>query len=215
MSSAKLAETELLEAAARQLAEQGYEVVFEPPVSLVPEALRGLRPDAVAIGRTPKLVIEVAAEGARSAERVAALQRALREEKDWKLYLVFDRTFRPPDLPPASLEQVRSVLGRAEAVAIVDPHAALLMCWAGIEALSRILEPRYFARPQSPGRIVERLASEAKITPTDADFLRAMAQLRNSFAHGDLSRIVTRSEVQRFVALLTDLLDETNSVTAG
>jgi hypothetical protein len=208
MNPARLAEAELLEATARRLTEEGYEVVLEPPQTLVPHSLKGLRPDAVAIGRSPKLVVEIAAEGEESARRVAALQRALRDADDWKLHLVLDRASVPSPLPTIAIDEIRSTLGRAEAVALVDTRSALLLCWACTEALSRALEPGYFARPQSPARIVEHLATEAKIAPSDAKFLRTMAQLRNSFVHGDLSQLVTKSQIQRFIALLSGLIEQ-------
>ena len=71
-------EEDLLAAAARQLAERGYSVIVDPSRSLLPEILQDYRPDAVAIGRDPKLVIEVVSEGVDHASRVAERQRALK-----------------------------------------------------------------------------------------------------------------------------------------
>jgi hypothetical protein len=201
-------EAELLAAAARQLREQGYDVVLEPSNALLPKGWGKVRPDAIAIGRSPKLVIEIAAEGARSAQRIAELQNLLRLEPDWKLHLILNRSSDPQGPPTSSVDEIRAALTRIPAVLAVAPQAALLMCWVCTEALSRLMDPDFFARPQSPGRIVERLASGGRITPTEAEFLRSMASMRNAVVHGDLSRHPALPEVTLFSELLKKLLDK-------
>lgn len=79
------------------------------------------------------------------------------------------------------------------------------MAWAAFEALSRERRPNEFARPQSPGRIIEHFASQGIIAPSDAAFLRSMAQSRNAFVHGDLRQTVALTEIERFVGLVREL----------
>jgi hypothetical protein len=83
----------------------------------------------------------------------------------------------------------------------------LLRGWATCEALARYLLPTFFSKPQSPGRIIERLAFEGFITPSEADVLRKLAKIRNSFVHGDLEQAVVISDLETFIQILTILFD--------
>ena len=196
---------DILAATSRRLSEQGYDVIREPNRSMLPDSLQTYRPDAIAIGRDPKLVIEIARERPADAERVAGLQRVLREVPGWQLYLVLNRASNDPELARVTDAEIAPILDRALVVAQVDPRAALLMSWAALEALSRQRRPSEFSRPQSPGRIVETLAFEGIIGPSDAAFLRSMAESRNAFVHGDLRQAVSPDQISRFVELLREL----------
>ena len=209
MTHARNTEFDLLEATARTLEEQGYDVVRSPAPSLLPEPLRSLRLHGVAIGRTPKLVIEVAQEGPENAKRVAVLQEALKEIPDWKLHLVVGFTTTPPEFSLVDEADIANTVDRASQLASTEAQAALLMAWAALEALARARTPSDFRRPQSPGRIVERLASDGTITPSEAAFMRSMAAKRNSFIHGDLSQLVSKSDVERFLDVLRGFLQAT------
>jgi hypothetical protein len=207
MTLARQTEADILEATARSLEEQGYDVFLEPMASLLPAPLKSLNADGIAIGREPKLVIEVAQEGSRDAQRVAAIQRALKDAPDWKLHLVVG--LAPPSSRPAMVDvnDIANVVDRASRLARTEASAALLMAWAALEALGRAHKPDDFARPQSPGRIVERMASDGLITPSEAEFLRAMAAKRNAFVHGDLMQPIPVADVERFLRLLNALLE--------
>jgi uncharacterized protein YutE (UPF0331/DUF86 family) len=65
-----------------------------------------------------------------------------------------------------------------------------------------------FRRPQSPGRIIEVLAREGHVTPTEADRLRRLSEKRNKLIHGELQVRVSREEIQGFVAILDTLLHQ-------
>lgn len=205
MTASSQTANELLAAASRQLSEQGYDVVREPSRYLLPDQLRHFRPDAIAIGRDPKLVVEIARERPADAERVERLQQALKEMPDWHLHLVLDRASTDPELARVTDNEIASTLDQSLAVAEVDTRAALPMAWAALEALGRQRRPHEFSRAQSPERIVERLAFEGIIIPSDAAFLRSMARSRNAFVHGDLRQAVSLDQVVRFVGLLREL----------
>ncbi|GGK26207.1 hypothetical protein [Salinarimonas ramus] len=196
---------ELLAAAGRRLSAEGYDIIVAPDTSLLPEALRARRPDAIAIGRDPKLVVEIASEDPQSASRMAALREALRAEPGWKLHVVLDRASPTSTMPVVDDDDIGSALQRVAEIAPVAPSAALMLAWSSLEALVRVRRPETFARSQVAARIVEHLAAEGIVLPEDADFLRTMAQLRNAVAHGDLTAAVEPSAVDRLVALARDL----------
>lgn len=95
--------------------------------------------------------------------------------------------------------------------------AALMMAWAALEAISRALLPERLARPQPAGRLVEVLASEGLITPSEADPLYRGVELRNAVVHGDLGATVTAEGVDEIIAcirLLAGILLQAGSPTA-
>ena len=198
-------ERELLEATARDLTAKGYDVVFDPSPNLLPAALSRFRPDAIALGREPKLVVEIATEGPVASAKMARLQEALAQSPEWKLHLVISRVKRT-NLSVVSDEVIAPTLDSAKKVAQIDSRAALLLGWSAFEAVSRARRPSVFSRPQSPGRIIERLAAEGVLTPTDASFFREMANARNAVIHGNLIQSVDLSQVERFLATIESLL---------
>ena len=94
-----------------------------------------------------------------------------------------------------------------ELVANGHVGAAMVLAWATLEALGRALISERFERPQTPGRIVQVLAEEGHITPTEADHLRVLAKKRNRFVHGGLQTRITKTELIRFADILDALLD--------
>lgn len=202
-------QSELLSATIRKLKEQGYDVVIEPSASILPHSLQGWRPDAVAIGKSPRLVVEIASESPKAAARIADIQAALKAEPDWRLHLVLDRASSAATVDKASDSQIETALKDATKVLAVDARAALLMTWSAFEALSRARRPNDFSRPQSPGRLIEQLAANGEVSTSDAEFLRSMAMQRNRYIHGGLAQDVERENVTRFIELLKRLrLDE-------
>lgn len=205
MTMARQTRAELLAGTSRSLREKGYDIIEQPDPSLLPESLATLQPDAIAIGKEPKLVIEIAGQGSHYASRIADMQKALKNQTDWKLHLVVHLSKGDPEMPPISESNIRTFVDSL-GDATTDARANLLMAWAALEALSRKRRPQSFSRPQSPGRIVEEFATEGVISPSDAAFLRTMAYKRNAFVHGDLSQIVSKPEIDRFIAILEELM---------
>ena len=200
--STRVTQAELLSATVRKLTEQGYDVIVEPSPSMLPRSLQKWRPDAIAIGREPRLIIEIVSESPAAAARISELQMALQSEAGWKLHLVLNRASGSQAVAPASYAQIDAVLESALRIVEVDASGALLLGWAAFEALSRALRPNDFVRPQSPGRLIEQLASNGEILPSDAEFLRSMAMHRNRFIHGDLLQIASKTDVERFITFL-------------
>ncbi|MEJ1970396.1 MAG: hypothetical protein WDN03_17475 [Rhizomicrobium sp.] len=203
-------ESDLLELATSKLVSEGYRVLLQPDVSELPKELVPFRPDGIAIGKIPNLVIEIAREG-KNGDTIKKMRQVLATNPSWELHVIFDRSDASSPLAQETLDSIEQLLGEVAEVASKDTRAALLMCWAALEALARIIEPSNFARPQTPGRIVEQLASLAYIVPSEAQFLRDRVHDRNEFVHGGLSVKVTEAEVARFVELLEDLLRATRN----
>ncbi len=93
--------------------------------------------------------------------------------------------------------------------------AALLIGWATFEALGRRLSPTRFKRPQTPARLVEVLASEGQLMPSEADSARQLITARNRLIHGDLEVEVTKEDIARLPAILRTLLSLAEREEAG
>lgn len=205
MSSTRDTEADLMQLTAADLASQGYSVIVQPSATELPPELKQFRPDGIAIGKKPHLVIEVTSERGGH-ERATKIREALRNNPEWQLYVVFNRSTASEPLALQSLESIERLADIASKVAVQDRRAGLLMCWAALEAIARLIEPQKFGRPQTPGRIVEELASPGYITPSEAASLRKLASIRNSFIHGVISVDVTQNELDEFIDVLNVLI---------
>jgi hypothetical protein len=204
MTSAREREAELMQMTATTLISSGYTVLIQPSQNDLPAELKGFRPDGIAIGKKPYLAIEITSEGGLA--RTEKVKEALKDNPDWELYVVLDRGKSSEPLRGETPETIESVLDAGSKLSDQDPRAALLMCWAALEAFARLLDPSNFGRPQTPSRVVEQLASRAYIAPSEANFLREQIKKRNEFIHGQLSTVVAKAEIDKFSEILRDLI---------
>jgi hypothetical protein len=204
MSSTQNDEAQVLETIVPSLEAEGYSVYVHPSKSLIPPFMKNFVPDAIAFGSPKNLAIEVVREGSASAQRLDDLRERLRASRDWELRVYYirpaavDRLLEtvPGTAIDASLRSVENLVSSDQF------QPALLMGWATLEAAGRALLPEKFVRPQTPGRLVEVLAAEGYVTPTEADVLRNLAALRNQLIHGSLSVHIDPQDVNRFIAIL-------------
>lgn len=174
---------------------QGYRLVKNPHGDELPDFLGSYRPDAILVG-PQKIMVEVLYKGEPQAQtKLDALRSLLTGRDDWRLEIVYAGV-RPPTVSPTSAVRLRQTLDRIESMDDADP-GAFVMLWPVMEAAARLLVPDETRRPQSPGRVVELLASHGVIVPSDADFLRQAATLRNRIVHGELDTAVPQDMRQR------------------
>ena len=82
------------------------------------------------------------------------------------------------------------------------PGAALLLGWAALEAIARIALVDRLSKPQTAGSILETLAFEGYVSPSEADQIRSLVALRNKLAHGDLTVRVNKDTIDRFIRII-------------
>jgi uncharacterized protein YutE (UPF0331/DUF86 family) len=207
--SDSVAERTILENLLPNLEADGYQVFLRPTASIIPSFMKGYVPDAIALREDKKLAIEVMSR--RSPGTTARLKRIgelFRGQESWDLCVYWiEDTANVKELPVAPIAAIKSTL--SDARKLVDsgvPTAALLLAWAGLEALARTVMPERFKRPQTPGRVVEILSSEGYFTPTEADFLRELVRVRNAVIHGDIQQSLTQERVHRFLDIVESVL---------
>ena len=82
---------------------------------------------------------------------------------------------------------------------------AFLMAWGTMEGVARAVAPDMFVKVQTPGRIVETLAMDGYIMPSEADAVRRLVHKRNKLIHGQLDVSVDRTEIEDFVGTIERL----------
>lgn len=212
-SSMTAAENEALNLLDRRLARQGYRLVRQPERSELPGFLGRLQPDAIAIGRSPNLLIEVlTGRGSPRAEtqRLHHLRDLLSSHPDWRLEVVYAGSAdRAPEA--VTVATIRKAAADVARLADVDARAALLLGWSTLEAATRALEPELATRMLTSGSIVEMLVGQGHLTQEDADALRRIGHARNGLAHGGVDAGVSPATVSHLldaVSRLARLIEE-------
>ena len=207
MSDIALTEDVAIDRLAVKWAAQGYKLVKNPTGSELPKFLGSYRPDAILLGPS-KVLVEVLRKGETDAPaKLKALRSLLLDHPDWRLEVVYAGS-EPSTIPPVSTSYLRKRLGDLGHLRVEQTQAAFLLLWAVLEAIARRLEPTRTERPQSPGRVVEVLASEGHVLPDEADYLRTASLLRNRLIHGGLDVDVPVESVKRMEQIAYALLDK-------
>jgi uncharacterized protein YutE (UPF0331/DUF86 family) len=200
----------VLQRVVSELEDEGYEVYVRPNRSRVPEFLGTFTPDAIAMGngKSKNLVVEVLRQSPESSERLRQITGLVQRVPGWSLRVEW---VSPSSVPAPLTTQTRIAMRDrlSEVEQLRDAghlEPAHLLAWATFEALARALRGEAFVRPQSPGRLVETLAGDGYLTPTEADHLRGLAKKRNRFIHGELDTEIQGDDLTKFMAVLDTLM---------
>jgi uncharacterized protein YutE (UPF0331/DUF86 family) len=205
--NAETIENVVLERLVPDLESQGYDVFVHPNKQMVPPFLGAYAPDVIALRDDKNLVIEIKHRSGRAENLLKDLAKRFEGQNRWEFRIVWINPSESKD--GLALQSREAISMRLEEIArlldagFIDP--AMLMSWATFEAIGRKLMPKEFARPQSPGRLVQILATEGHITPDEGDVLRQLIDTRNRFIHGELTIAITRHQVEAFVRILCSL----------
>lgn len=203
-------EAAILDRVREELVSEGYEVVLQPNALLGPPFLHGMRPDALAFRADKNLVVEVATQSPATDKRLRELQSRLEGQPGWELHLIWaspgDKS-RPLRTP--SVDTIKEAVGEIEQLDSRRHYkAALLLGWAALEALGRFLIPNALARPQTPARLIEFIATSGKLSPNEADEMRELIAKRNRLIHGELQTTIAKKDVASLLRALRALLRE-------
>lgn len=165
----------------------GYQVMRNPKPDQLPSFLRGVTPDAIALGRSPQLVIEVLrARSAAADEKIRQLTELLKGQNAWRLEVVYLSSEGEP-LETVTRQEIRGALENARELSDRDTRISLLLAWASLEAIGRHLEPELAARSLSAGSLVDLLISTGHLPQDEGGLLRKAGEKRNAIAHGQLN----------------------------
>lgn len=190
-------EAAILDRVRQELVSEGYEVVLQPNALLGPPFLQGIQPDALAFRSDKNLVVEVATQGVATERKLQILQERLKGQEGWELRLIWASPGETAEsLEPPTPSAIDDAINEIERLALHQHFGpALLLGWATLEALGRFLIPNALARPQSPARLLEFIASSGHLSPDKADEIRNLIRKRNRLIHGELQTFVSAEDV--------------------
>jgi hypothetical protein len=205
--SVEPAQKVILDNVAAELRADGFDVYVSPNAFLIPGFLKGFQPDAIALRDGKKIVVQIIQTNTAPEPRLERIRKLFEGQNDWELRIFWiNKSNIPEGVHEVSTAAVRQTIGNLERLVKEGQFApALLTGWATLEALGRALLPERFQRPQTPARLIEVLAGEGHVTPKEADQLRSLAKLRNTFIHGGLDISIDQEDLNRFVAILHTL----------
>jgi hypothetical protein len=207
MSIAETTERALLEAVTARYKAEGFDVFVAPSQAILPPFMQEYRPDAVAIGPGKKVALEIARAGERSTDKLKRLHERFSGHDDWEFVVLYVTPGVGTErMEVAAVDAIhRAIQSVTELRSAGQPTAALVLGWSALEATARALLPDRLARPQPPASLIEVLAGEGYITPTEADSLRIAAGVRNEAAHGQLDVAVESKHLDALLAALRAL----------
>ncbi|MEM1048277.1 MAG: HepT-like ribonuclease domain-containing protein [Pseudomonadota bacterium] len=208
MNVSRQTETAVLDLHEPSWTARGYRLVRRPAAENLPDFLKGFSPDAILLGRDPKVVVEIVSKGnPEIAPKIDRLKSAISHDNEWTLEVVY--AGKEPDLLPAvETERLDEFLTNVRSSISSDQRGSLLLLWAILEALARRLDPQQTQRPQTPGRVVELLAGAGLITPSQAERLREGVGWRNRLVHGDLNISPTVEQVSGIAEIVGELIED-------
>lgn len=202
MVSVSLSERAVLDELEPQWRKLGYTLLREPRQDQLPDFLRGFRPDAIAVGAKPSLVIEILRARSGSSETKIRQIRSLFEgHDDWRLEVIYVAPDGAP-IQPVSWQDIGLTLQNLKSFSGTEPKAALLMAWSTLEAVGRALEPSLASRGLPPHSLVEILISNGHVPQADGPRLRQIGSMRNALAHGQINETPTADDVRYLIGLL-------------
>lgn len=206
MSETEESERATLEKMSKIWTDQGFQVFIQPSGSILPDFLQRYKPDAVLLKGDDKVLVEVIRKGQPHAEeRVRRLKGLIANQNEWRLEVVYSGE-NVLAVRRVGLDRIIESLESAENLLTKEPRASLLLLWASLEATVRNIFPNQTSRPQSPGRIIELLAGSGEVTPSEAQGLRQLMNLRNRVIHGELNAVVRSSEIKPMLQMVRQLV---------
>ena len=157
--SGKATEFDLLQELVPELQAEGYEVYLQPSRPLLPAFLEGFRPDIIARRGDKNLVVEVIRKSPESKKRVKKIAGLFKGQDNWELRVVWATPVAPVrKIQTQTLSTIQKQIRDIKALANTGHFGpALLLAWATLEAIGRVLVSKQFQRPQTPGRLVQVL----------------------------------------------------------
>lgn len=187
----------------------GWTFHAPPPKAMIPDFAEDYEPDALMITPEGGVMIAITTRSslARNA-RLAEIAQRVSEQPGWSFRVFYANTSDPPEpaAPPSTVEEIASGITEVRALDETGhERAALVMGWATLEAIARLVMDRHGidqARPLSPIQAVQVLVQEGYLDDEDAGRLRSLARVRNEIVHGRLGTAISRKDVTGLIANL-------------
>lgn len=209
--SADVSQAAIIEGLLPRLKAEGYDVFVHPGAPLVPRFLGSYQPDVIALREDRNLAIEVTSFSPKADVRLRDIAALFRGQDNWEFRIIWAGPGQQPENPPKQpMSEIASKLAEIDRLAEGGhTDAAFLLSWAVLEALGRTLFEEKLRRPQTPGRLVEVLATEGVLSPSEADIVRSLIPRRNQLVHGGLDAGVSGEDARSLQTILHTIIDTT------
>jgi hypothetical protein len=179
---------------------EGFSFIEHPAPSDLPSFMEGYTPDALVLGESKSIVIEIKLHREPAAEKnLRAISERFKGQARWEFRVVYgDEVEEDEAVPAPTPEQIRVQLTEAEALLAQNhPRAALVLGWATIEGVARLLNADFpSAGSRTMRQAVELLEHMGRLSFNEAQELRRLIPLRAKVVHGDFLTPITAAEVE-------------------
>ncbi len=205
-------ETRLLDWYEDRVRRTGYRLVRAPSPDQLPEFLQDLPVDAIAEGRSPSVVVEVATSPtSRSLQRIDLIRERLIGRPDWVLEVLYTRS--NPEMTEVDPGDISHAAERARRLSGQDPAAALLVAWSALEAAARRSDPSAFNKPTGSFELVDHLVSMGDLSQEQGLRFVRLARLRNAVSHGQLDLPIPLDQLTEVIDTVERLSHEDTGPT--
>jgi hypothetical protein len=192
-----MTEARVLRLIRRRYEREGYTFIEHPSIADLPSFMEGYRPDALALGDSKTIAIEVNVHRDPSHEdKLLNVAERFKGQSDWEFHVVFGEGLEAERIPRSTIEQISANIAEAEAL-LAGSHAraAFIIGWAAVEALARTLIDG-FPATGSVREAVDSLEHHGRLRFQEAQQLRSLLPLRNKIVHGDFASPIVAAEVE-------------------
>lgn len=191
-----------------KLISRGYRLIREPLPDQLPDFVGRYVPDAIAVGKEPKIAVEIKGrEGPNTERSLAGIRQMFEGRKDWT-FEAYYFTSLEPNVAKLPIEVLAEREREIFEIAKTHPQAAFVLSWSVLEASLRdsgLLEN--VRGGIGPNRIISLLASEGYVTGKEMQPLLELAKLRNQIVHGQLNEFPSEGDVQHLLELARSVRD--------
>lgn len=209
--SADVSQAAIIEGLSPRLKAEGYDVFVHPSAPLVPRFLGSYQPDVIALREDRNLAIEVTSFNPKANIRLRDIAALFSGQDNWEFRIIWAGPGQQPEsLWKQPMSEIASKLAEIDRL-VEGGHtdAAFLLSWSVLEALGRTLFEEKLRLPQAPGRLVEVLATEGVLSPSEADIVRSLIPRRNQLVHDGLDAGVSGEDARSLQTILHTIIDTT------
>jgi uncharacterized protein YutE (UPF0331/DUF86 family) len=215
VTEAEKNEADILRTLRSRYERRGCTFVPHPTGDLIPEFLRGYRPDALALSERDSVVIEVKARRtANSQKNLAQIAELVAKQPNWKFEIYYAGDFPRPVYDRPNEAEISRLLEEIRGLRKAGfDRAALVMAWAALEAIARALrsEGADASAPMIPSEIVEWLSRTGYIDNPTGRSLRHIIKARNAVVHGVQEIDLQDDELRELYSTVESLVKQLRS----
>jgi hypothetical protein len=195
----------------------GYEVMFQPSLEDLPDALKPYRPDMLIRRGNEVVIIEVKSRTSLNpieTERLRSLATVIEKQPGWRFELVMTNPDDIPDSPQTgcSLQkpEIELRLRTAKELMTQNLELAVLYIWALVEATLRLVVEQEGLSLQrfEPLYLIKQLTTEGIVSRSEYQLLMNALSWRNAIAHGFKPSHFDQASVEALLPLTEQLLND-------